>query len=353
MLDLDFILTSDRPLLDVRAPVEFEDGHFPCSHNLPILDNAERKAVGTCYREKGQAEAIRLGHSLVSGTVKESRIEAWTGFLKAHPDALLYCHRGGLRSRISVEWIREAGGAVERIPGGYKALRNHLLSRFDEILDKRRFFVVGGRTGSGKTAFLAQAGLPFLDLELHANHKGSSFGGNGPQPSQAVFENAVMVSLLKTPEGSPVLIEDESIMVGSRMVPQKLMQKMKEAPLCVLDIPIEERIGIIMRDYVLAKLGQDCDPPSGTLAFFLDGLARIQKKLGGLDASRIEKEMRSAFGSSNPRETGVHAPWIRALLERYYDPLYERSLERNKGRILVRGDAPALLSAFATRKAKE
>ncbi|NDG85372.1 MAG: tRNA 2-selenouridine(34) synthase MnmH [Proteobacteria bacterium] len=350
MLDLDSILRGERLLIDVRAPVEFEEGRFPQSRNLPILDNCERKLVGTCYREKGQAEAIRLGHELVSGRVKESRVAVWTEFLKNHPDALLYCYRGGLRSQISVEWIREAGSPVERIPGGYKALRNHLLKRFEDLVKVRKFRVVGGRTGSGKTAFLSSTALPFLDLEHHANHKGSSFGGNGVQPSQASFENAVMISLLRTPADSPVLIEDESIMVGSRMVPQSLMQKMKQAPLYVLDTPIEERIGIIVRDYVLAKLDQDPSPPSGALGFFLEGLARIQKKLGGLEASRIEREMRAAFGAPDPRDAGVHASWIRALLERYYDPLYERSLERNRDRITLRGDSRSLLAAISTTR---
>ena len=342
MPDFDSLFLQDIPLIDVRAPVEFESGHFSTSINLPILTNEERKAVGTCYKEQGQDAAIRLGHELVSGQVKQNRVQAWIEAIRSKKNAKLYCFRGGLRSQISTQWISEAGYQIERIPGGYKALRNHLMSRFHALVESREIRVIGGKTGSGKTSFLSHAEIPFLDLENLANHKGSSFGAQGPQPSQATFENSISISLLKLPNASPILIEDESAMVGSRVIPQILLQKMKSAPLYVLETPIEERIQTIAKDYVLSKLSkEDSDE---TLHFFLQGLERISKKLGGLAAKRIQSLMTDAFCSNQVLEGQAHAAWIQELLLLYYDPLYERSLERNRSRIVLRGPSSELIA---------
>ena len=38
-----------RPLIDVRAPVEFARGALPGAVNLPLRDDAERHAVGIRY----------------------------------------------------------------------------------------------------------------------------------------------------------------------------------------------------------------------------------------------------------------------------------------------------------------
>jgi tRNA 2-selenouridine synthase SelU len=49
-LDYQKIFLEDIPLLDVRAPVEFDRGAFPHSQNIPILDDPQREAIGTCYK---------------------------------------------------------------------------------------------------------------------------------------------------------------------------------------------------------------------------------------------------------------------------------------------------------------
>src|SRR5690606_18363670 len=98
------IFLSGLPLMDMRAPVEFAKGAFPHTVNLPLMDDAEREQIGTCYTLHGQNAAIELGHRLVTGPIKEQRIKAWADFALAHPDGYLYCFRGGLRSQIAQEW---------------------------------------------------------------------------------------------------------------------------------------------------------------------------------------------------------------------------------------------------------
>jgi tRNA 2-selenouridine synthase len=344
MIDFDSLFKSDTPLIDVRAPVEFQTGHFPRSINFPILENEERRLVGTCYREKGAEAAIRLGHELVSGEIKSKRIERWKSFFQTHPEAMLYCYRGGLRSRIATDWLREAGAIIPRIEGGYKSLRNHLLLRLSELSSSCSFFVVGGKTGSGKTAFLKECGSSHVDLEALACHRGSSFGALGAQPAQATFENALSIALLRASGANPILIEDESVMIGSLIVPEVLFMRMKNSPLLILDIELEERIQNLTREYVLEKLVQAQEPREQVKYFFLENLKRIQKKLGGLKYSEIEKMVRSAFDSKEFEIPETHAPWVKALLVHYYDPLYEKSLDRARDRILIRGNRNELAS---------
>jgi len=36
------LFLDDVPLIDVRAPIEFKEGAFPCSTNLPLMTDDER-----------------------------------------------------------------------------------------------------------------------------------------------------------------------------------------------------------------------------------------------------------------------------------------------------------------------
>ena len=63
--DYRAILASDTPLIDVRAPVEFSQSAMPAAINLPLMNDEERAAVGTCYKRQGPEAALALGHKLV------------------------------------------------------------------------------------------------------------------------------------------------------------------------------------------------------------------------------------------------------------------------------------------------
>ena len=60
------LFLQDVPLLDVRAPVEFNRGAFPNATNVPLLDDRQREQIGIRYKHAGQEEAIRLGLELAS-----------------------------------------------------------------------------------------------------------------------------------------------------------------------------------------------------------------------------------------------------------------------------------------------
>ena len=155
--DLRELFLHDVPLLDVRAPIEFAEGAFPAAENHPLIDDDERQQIGITYKEKGQAQAIELGEQLVSGDLKARRIAQWKAFLARNPNAVLYCFRGGMRSKTSQRWLlEEAGIRCPRVRGGYKAMRGFLLDQIERNSALCRPVVIGGRTGVGKTRLLAR-----------------------------------------------------------------------------------------------------------------------------------------------------------------------------------------------------
>ena len=132
LIDADLALLQ-RPLIDVRAPIEFAAGALPGAINLPLMDDDERREVGIRYKHAGQASAVELGNRLVSGESREARLVAWEQAIKAAPDSVIYCFRGGMRSKISQQWLAERGYPLPRIRGGWKAMR----TRFIETLEAR------------------------------------------------------------------------------------------------------------------------------------------------------------------------------------------------------------------------
>ncbi|SFV69684.1 Selenophosphate-dependent tRNA 2-selenouridine synthase [hydrothermal vent metagenome] len=355
------LLLSNTPLIDVRAPVEFEKGAFPSSVNLPLMTDKEREAVGICYKEEGNRKALELGHRLVKGDIKEARVKAWCDFISKHPDAVLYCFRGGDRSRISQEWLYEAGCEISRIKGGYKAFRRYILNEFETMGEKFKPLVLGGYTGSGKTILLQRI-RQSVDLEALAHHRGSAFGHQiDAQPTQIDFEHELAASLLRQIESgtNEIVVEDESRRIGRREIPQALFSHFKASPLVILDIPMEKRIETIFQEYVnrfqkqfAKRFGED-EGMEVWKRTMLRNFGAIQRKLGG----ERHAEMVTAFeeASKKQMEAGSvkeHAVWIEALLRDYYDPMYGYQMEQNKERILFRGDEAEVLAFFKERKIK-
>ncbi|GGE51866.1 tRNA 2-selenouridine synthase [Streptosporangium jomthongense] len=346
------LFLNNTPLLDVRAPVEFTRGSFPGAENAPLMNDEERHRVGICYKEKGQEEAIRLGHQLVSGDVKARRIEAWKRFATRHPEGYLFCFRGGLRSRLTQQWIREAGIDYPLVKGGYKALRRFLLDSLDNLVESSDFRIISGRTGTGKTRVLQQLPNP-VDLEKLANHRGSSFGRQvTPQPSQIDFENRLAVAMLKAHHLNigPVYLEDESRLVGRCALPEVLKQKMAHAPLLILEQPLDDRICIIRQDYV-ESMSADYMRRDGEEAgwlnfrdYLLGALDRISKRLGGERHRQLHHLMKEALAlQESTGNAEGHNAWIQALLQDYYDPMYDYQLRQKQGQILVRGGPDAVI----------
>lgn len=346
------LFVNDRPMMDVRAPVEFAQGAFPSSCNLPLLDDDQRHIIGIEYAEKGQDAAIALGESLATPAIREHRLQQWRSFIEAHPDTVLYCFRGGLRSRITQQWLADAGIDIPLVEGGYKALRRFLIDRLDAFCDSQPLCLIAGPTGSGKTELLLRCANN-ADLEGMAGHRGSTFGQWAEQqPSQIDFENAISVACLKhgqSAPGRPLILEDEGRLIGRLSLPESLREAMAQAPLLILKCPLHEREDRILRDYIIAQRQRFQSLNAATAAesfaeFVLGNLHRIRKRLGGERYQRISAQWEEALRLLEAGE-GVEAfrSGVSELLVHYYDPMYEYQLSKREGKVLMRGDADTLL----------
>lgn len=349
--DFRSIVLDKRPLIDVRAPVEFEKGAFPGSVNLPLMDDEERRLVGIRYKESGNEAAVVLGHQLVSGKQKTRRIEAWKRFKTEHPDALLYCFRGGQRSQISQEWLSDAGVQITRLKGGYKAFRNYLMQEIEASPAHFSPLIIGGRTGSGKTLLLDRIANA-IDLEGLANHRGSSFGRKlSPQPTQINFENALAYELIgKLAQGYKTLVfEDEGKNVGSLYFPKTFTEHLLHAPLLILETPTDERVEITFDEYVVtaqklyAAAGFE-DPLQTWYDDMQKAMARIERRIG----NQRYVAVRSIFEQSYrlQRKDGSLDPykiWVEYLLREYYDPMYDYQLQKRTERVVFKGNANEIL----------
>ncbi len=343
--ELKQIFLEDRPLIDVRAPVEFARGAFPNAVNLPVLNDAERHQVGSCYKNEGSEAAIKLGHSLVSGETRAARITAWAEYLGQNPAAMLYCFRGGQRSRIVCQWLAGEGLRVPRVAGGYKVLRGFLLEQFQALPP---LLLVSGRTGAGKTAFLEHFDRK-LDLEGLAKHRGSAFGRLiEPQPSQIDFENALAIALLRLgaqPSSQPpVLIEDEARLIGRIQLPPPLQEQMQAAPLLVIEASLAQRTRHIFAEYIVTQW-QHYQAEFSEAAFeafasyLLTAVDAIRKRLGNVSHQAIRAMVEAALSRQRRHaDLALHQRWIAALLRRYYDPMYDYQLARKTSRVIYRGN---------------
>ena len=335
-------LAEQRPAIDVRSPGEFAEGHLPGAVNLPILNDDERAQVGTTYRLEGSEAANALGQQLVSGVVRDTRVVHWLEFLQLHPDAYLYCWRGGARSRIATQWLSIQGFTPERIEGGYKALRQLCLQTLDVTPEStHNWWLLGGRTGSGKTELLHEL-EPCIDLEALAEHRGSAFGGKGaPQPALATFENRVACALLAR-QDMPLVLEDESRTIGRLGIPEAVHRAMQRAPVVLLESDLSSRVASIQHEYVDVPL--QTVTPDAVEHRFQSALTRIQRRLGGVRYKELSHEIHHAFS------TGDHHRWIERLLTWYYDPMYDYQLEQKQTRIRFAGPAAAVKSFLAEQR---
>ncbi|NHN36035.1 tRNA 2-selenouridine(34) synthase MnmH [Pseudomaricurvus alcaniphilus] len=349
--DYRTLFLQDVPLLDVRAPVEFAKGAFPTSVNVPLLDDEQRHAIGLRYKNKGPDAAIELGWKFATQDVRAQRLRDWKAFIERHPDGFLYCFRGGLRSRLSQQLLRDNGAPYPLIKGGYKAMRRFLLDELEHNCVAAALLVVGGRTGSGKTRLLQRvAGA--VDLEQIANHRGSAFGRQlSPQPSQIDFENTLSIAIMKQRQHhSRLVMEDESRMIGRVNIPLNLRAALQGAELAVLETSMDERVAMVLEDYVtlpypryLKQYGEE----QGRQVFrehILGNLKRISKRLGSDRYQQLQQLFCAGLTAlESTGSTDEFRPGIERLLTQYYDPMYDYQQEQRRGREVVRGSMDDLI----------
>jgi tRNA 2-selenouridine synthase len=310
---------ADR--IDVRSPAEFALDHVPGAANHPVLDDAERARIGTLHAASA-FEARKLGAAVVARNIA-AMIES--AFLDRPREwrPLVYCWRGGQRSRALVQVLQEIGWRAAQLEGGYRAYRRHVVAEIGRMPLRFRYVVICGLTGSGKSrllAALAGVGAQTLDLEGIARHRGSVLGGKPEekQPSQKMFESALLDALSRLDPARPVLVESESRRIGALQMPDALLEAMRLGRAVTLATPRAQRVALLKEEYAHFVAAPEAFAACLEPLVELHGKAKIAR-WEGMAAARDWDAL------------------IGELLDQHYDPIYGRSLKRNfasEGRVI-------------------
>jgi tRNA 2-selenouridine synthase len=306
-------LAKKYTILDVRSPEEYTNGSIPGAYSLPLFTNEERAIVGTAYKQVSREVAVNKGLEIFGPKMRMLADQAKG--IATDKTFLVHCWRGGMRSG-TIAWLLELYGLkVYLLHGGYKAFRKAVLNSFDE---ERKINILGGKTGAGKTLVLKELeglGEQIVDLEGIANHKGSSFGalGEQPQPTQEMFENKLFINLYQTDPTRTLWIEDESSMIGTKVIPKAFFTHMRNSPVFFMDIPFETRLNYLVEEYGKFNIEE-----------IEKAIERIQKKLGGQHAKKAleaikEKDIKTAF----------------EICLSYYDKTYEYGLSKRSAKSIA------------------
>ncbi|MDG1417512.1 MAG: tRNA 2-selenouridine(34) synthase MnmH [Maricaulis sp.] len=246
-------LQSYDLIIDVRSPSEYAGDHLPGAINLPVLDDAERAETGTLYKQVSSFVAKRRGAALTTANISR-HLDTTLKDLPEDSRLLIYCWRGGMRSRSMALVLSSIGWDISLVKGGYQTWRRQIVAGLDKSTDPINIILLDGQTGTAKTAILkemAALGAQTLDLEGMANHRGSAFGAhaNTPQPGQKRFEALIWQSLRRFDLTQPIYVEAESSLVGKRRLPSRLWAEMKKAPRIIIEAPTGARADYLVNAY--------------------------------------------------------------------------------------------------------
>ena len=238
-------------IIDARSPAEFARDHIPGAINCPVLDDEERRIVGTLYKQQGPFEARRVGAAMVAANLAH-HLRTQFAERPAQWRPLVYCWRGGLRSGAMVTWLRMVGWDAQQLAGGYKTWRRHVLHQLATLPPRLDLRVLCGPTGSAKTRVLqalAAQGAQVLDLEALAQHRGSVLGAlpGVAQPTQTAFETRLAHAMQALDTRRPVFIEAESARIGCLNVPQPLVQRLRASPCIEIQADTPARLDFAAR----------------------------------------------------------------------------------------------------------
>ncbi len=297
-------------VIDARSPAEFAIDHIPGAINCPVLDDEERRIVGTLYKQQGAFEARRVGGAFVAANLAR-HLQGRLAEQPARWKPLVYCWRGGMRSGSMVTWLRMVGWDAQQLSGGYKSWRRHVMAQIAARSPQLQMRVVCGPTGSAKTRLLealAARGEQVLDLEGLARHRGSVLGAwpGVEQPSQTAFETALAHAMEAFDVSRPVWVEAESSRIGRLNVPPELLQPLRASPCMEIAASPAARLDFLLRDY--ANLGDDPE--------------RLAQQLNALRELHGREVIARWQAWAHDRDL---APLFGELMALHYDPLYARS----------------------------
>ena len=306
-------------IIDVRSPSEFEEDHIVGSINCPVLSDLEREKVGTIYKNESTFKAKIIGSSLTARNIAEHIEERFLEY-KGSWQPLVYCWRGGQRSKAFAIILSEVGWRTHQLVGGYKEYRNHVLKFMDTIGSQLKIILISGKTGSAKTKILQsieKQGGQILDLEGLANHKGSLLGKipNLKQPSQKFFESKLFYQLKQLNLKKEIFVEAESSKIGNIHIPKTIWAKMIVSPRIEIKADIHLRSNFLVKDYEYM-----CKNPELINPIIFGLKKRLSKQLVDSWKELINQKKWQELTTS--------------FLENHYDPSYSSNTIKNDRKVI-------------------
>ena len=300
-------------IIDVRSPSEFHDDHIPGAINLPVLSDEERSLVGTLYKQDS-FEGKKLGAGLICKNISKM-FESVLKYKNKDWQPLIYCQRGGERSKSVATILLRTGFKTNILSGGYKAYRRYVINELEKLGDQIEFQVICGLTGSGKTKLLSELnrhGLQTLDLEAIARHYGSLLGQypSVAQPSQKQFESNLLVAMLRLNAEQRVFVESESRKIGNRQIPTAIIKKMRSSKCLWIQMTMEERINFLLKEYTHFVKNPE-------------GFLNIIKKFENYLVKDKFDQLVDLYKKKHWKD------FVRMLLREHYDPSYLKSIGKN------------------------
>lgn len=306
--------------IDVRSEGEYAESHIPGAFNVPIFNNDERAEVGTVYKQTGREQATKLGLEIASGKLS-GLVQEIRNHVSGRQPLVVYCWRGGMRSKSVATILDLMGLETYRLHRGYRGYREFITSTLANYHLESRCILIHGMTGTGKSDLLdllAADGEPVIDLERMAGHKGSAFGGIGENPNnQRTFDSLLMDQLNKIAGSKYFFMEAESQRIGRVRIPEVIWSKKFEAVHVLLEASIPTRVKRLVSQYVI----EDDD---------------VVAKLKGayeIIESRLPTEQRKAGWAA--LEEHRFEDLAEMLLIHYYDPRYAHAREQYPGTVTV------------------
>lgn len=298
-------LFGSKIYVDVRSPSEFKEFTIPNSINIPILNDEERKIVGTLYDSNKYDESKIYGIDAVSKRLPEI-FRRYISLNNQYKNIIIFCARGGYRSSAVASFLKALGLRVYKISGGYKKYRKFVMDTIKEEIPKINFITLYGNTGTGKTKIInriKEKGYDTIDLEMCANHKGSYLGmiGMGEPNSQKMFESLLVESLINR-KTDKIIIEGESKKIGKVVIPDILFEKILSSEKIGINSKIDFRILNIKEDYIA-----DNDEE------LKDSIRKLKRYISNEKVEKYNKLI------DNKDYDSV----IKDLCVNYYDPMYE------------------------------
>jgi len=296
---------KNTAFVDVRTPAEFKEDHLPKAINIPVLDNKERAIVGTIYKQISRELAVQKGEKYY-----QEKIPKITETIKSSKNKTLivYCWRGGMRSKILATLFHTLNYKTYQLEGGYKSYRKFVLHQLTNYQLKPKPIILHGLTCTGKTQLLKK--FPnSLDLEGLAQHRGSLYGALSLKPnSQKRFESLLLQKLNQLNHEKPIFIEGESRRIGNTIIPEFLWKAMKNGINVLINKKLSLRTKDLVKEYFTEKNIKEIKEITKNLSKVISKTNK-QKVIELIEQKQYQKA-------------------AEILLTKYYDPLYNHTLKK-------------------------